>query len=275
VAQPPVHFDLTGDSQSASGTDAYPTQAAPEGVAASSSATAAPSGPFARTRAANWAEGEAGITLPEATAVKSFTETQVAADLAAVKTAMVAARLDHRMLVDHDLSALLNLVSPSSRSYLTRLYARHELLSFATAVADGAKLSDLAPRMNGQVSFHAAKDEYDRPVLEIVTNFVWAYAFADGQVTLIHDQVHWRFSRAGDVLDIYLGPQPYMFRSYWLNIDCAAAVRGMLAPPTYASVSGGAQPTENPDNYYDPNHAMDVPGRCSPDEDEDAPAITT
>jgi hypothetical protein len=81
---------------------AYPTVSRPSGVFATSSATADPAGPFARTPAARWAEGEAGITLPPGAAVTDFAAEEVAAHLATVKAALVAGRLDHKMLVDHD-----------------------------------------------------------------------------------------------------------------------------------------------------------------------------
>lgn len=241
-------------------TSGYPTQAAPSGIAASSKASAAPAGPFVGTPAARWAAGATGITLPTATAVKGFTKAQVAADLATVKKAMVAGRLDRRMLVDHDMSAFLKVAAPGTHGYLNEGYRDHKLLSLVTLVAEGTQLSDLEPRVKGRFTVRSVMDG-DRPVLEVVSNFVWVYAFVDGQVSLIHDQVHWRFYRPGDVRDADLGLRPYRYRAYWSNIDCDAADRGTLAPPTIVSVSG-PMPTEDPANFYDPDHSLEIPDTC-------------
>ncbi|GAA1786676.1 hypothetical protein GCM10009682_06080 [Luedemannella flava] len=242
----------------AGGEPGYVAPSVPAGLTAS----AAPSGPFAGTPAAHWAEGAAGIALPAATAVNGFSKAQVADDLAAVRAALVAARLDHRLLVDHDMSAFLKLVAPRTRGYLTDYYEDGEGLSIVTVVGRDKPLSELAPRVKGKLSFRSVTDNRGRRILEVISNFVWVYAFADGQVALIHDRVQWRFYRAGDVRTADLGPRPYRWSAYWHNIDCAAMERGVLAPPGTAPTNG-VPVTENPDNYYDPDHPMEIPDTCS------------
>src|SRR5262245_45678613 len=76
------------------GGDPYPTRALASGPAATSTATSDPSGPFGRTPAASWAEGEAGIALPAATDIEGFTAAEVESALARVRAVLIAARLD-------------------------------------------------------------------------------------------------------------------------------------------------------------------------------------
>lgn len=245
---------------------AYPTASHPSGVFATSSATADPAGPFAYTPAARWAEGEAGITLSPAAAVTAFTVEEVAADLAAVKAAMVAGRLDHRMLVDHDPSGFLDLLAPEARTYIDEQYRSLHALSLVTSIDPDAHLDSRPPRVSGRVTFSSTVDDRQRTVLDIVTNYVWAYAFDTGQVSLIHDEVHWRFYQDRDVLASGRGLWVVTYKGYWFNMDCDASGRGLLAPPRSYAVGGAASPDpENPDNYYDPSHTLEIgPGCASP-----------
>src|SRR5262249_30129994 len=131
---------------------AYPTASHPSGVFATSSATADPAGPFAHTPAARWAEGEAGITVPPSTAVTDFAAEQVAADLATVKAALVAGRLDHKLLVDHDPSAFLDLLAPDDRTELGEQYRSRDMLGLVTSIDPGAHLDSHPPRVSGRTT---------------------------------------------------------------------------------------------------------------------------
>jgi hypothetical protein len=243
---------------------AYPTVSHPSGVFATSSATADPAGPFARTPAALWAEGEAGITLPPGAAVTDFAAEEVAADLATVKAALVAGRLDHKMLVDHDPSAFLDLLAPDARTDTGQQYRSRNMLGLVTSIDPDAHLDSRPPRVSGRMTFLSTMDDEHRTVLEIVTNYVWAYAFDTGHISLIHDEVHWRFYLDRDVLASSRGLWVFHYIGYWFNMDCDASHRGLLAPPRPYSGGGATSPDpENQDNYYDPNHTLEIGRGCA------------
>jgi hypothetical protein len=248
----------------ADGGRAYPTASHPAGAYATSSATADPAGPFAGTPAAHWAEGEAGISIPTATAVKGFTTAEVADHLAVVKRALVAARLDHTMLVNHDPSVFVRLVSPANRTFFMDEFRAGHLITMVTVIDANARLSSHPPRVSGRTSFSSTKDDAGRTVLEVVTNYVWAYGFDNDEVSLIHDEVRWRFYRAHEVKDSDLGLRLGGHDGYLANVDCAAAHRGQLGPPTPVTSALGAPDPENPDNYYDPDHALEITDTCGP-----------
>jgi len=243
---------------------AYPTASQPSGVFATSSATADPAGPFAHTPAARWAEGEAGITLPPAAAVTDFATEAVAADLATVDAALVAGRLDHKMLVDHDPSAFLDLLAPQARTDIGEDIRSRDMLGLVTSIDPEAHLDSHPPRVSGRMTFLSTIDDEGRTVLEIVTNYVWAYAFDTGDVSLVHDEVHWRFYQDGDVMESGRGLWVFDYRGYVSNMDCDASQRGLLAPPRRLSGGGVTSPDpENPDNYYDPNHTLEIADGCA------------
>jgi hypothetical protein len=152
---------------------------------------------------------------------------------------------------------LLKLVAPTSRGYVTRYHGSGDGLALMTTVGKEMPLSELAPRVKGRISFESVTDRSGRRVLEVTTNFVWVYPFADGHTGLIHDRVRWRFYRAGDVQPPYRGLQPYRWRAYWYNVDCAATAHGILAPRTTLPA-----PTGNPDSYYNPDRAVNIPENC-------------
>jgi hypothetical protein len=252
------------DVVTGTGGNTYQTQAQPSGPAARSTASADPAGPFAYTPAATWAEGAAGIAIPEASDVDGFAAADVAAALGQVKAALIATRLDHRMLIDHDPSAFLDLVAPATRDTLDGLVRGTTLgtLQLVTRIDPRAHLGRNPPRVSGRTSLSGVTDDQHRAVLDIVTNYVWAYAFDTDDVVVVHDEVTWRFYRTGDVRADAHGLWAVQTGGYVMGVDCAAADRGLLAPPTRTiQASPGATP-ENPGNLFDPDHVLDITSTC-------------
>jgi hypothetical protein len=245
------------------GGDPYPTHALASGPAATTTATAAASGPFAHTPAATWPEGEAGITLPAATDVEGFTAAEVQSALDQVRTIMVSTRLDRRMLVNHDVTGFLDLVAPAVRSGLETLINTVSMnrLMVVTLVQDGARLSSLPPRVSGRTSFAPATDQ-GRAVLQVVTNYVWAYAFDGDAVVVVHDELRWNFLPTAEVRDTTRGPWPGGIAGYLVGMDCAAAEHGFLAPPSSPGVRTSVAPTERPGSLYEPDHSLAITDTC-------------
>jgi hypothetical protein len=224
---------------------------------ATSTATAQPSGPFVNTPAARWAEGEAGISMPAAIAVDGFSEADVAADLATVRKALIAGRLDHRMLVDGDPSTFLALLAPDVRSAVNNLFQANQLPFLVSVIDQSARLAAFPPRVFGRTAF-ASTREGGQLALAVVTNYVWVYPFDNGQVVLIHDSVIWRFISGGTGG----GARPGSYASYAAFMNCAAYARGRLAP----ALPGEADFTsrdDNPDSYYDPDRSFAAAQSCT------------
>lgn len=183
--------------------------AATAGSAAVRTAGAAPvevaDPPYARTPAAEFREGARGIVLPLAEAVadgylvdsrlatRDITAEEVGDALADVRSALIATRLDPRMLIDHDPQPFIRTLGrlywyawfdpylPELREYDP--YERTEFAYLATKLAAGVRLA-APPRVAGRITYGAGSTYRGAPrnepnpyrVLRIVTRFVWVYA---------------------------------------------------------------------------------------------------
>ncbi|MET7969859.1 hypothetical protein [Micromonospora sp. NPDC005305] len=245
---------------------AYPTISQPAGEQAVSSASPPPAaGAFDGTPAADFPEGAAGITLPAAKRTGPFTEKQVATALAKVRKALVTGRLDRTFITSKDPDRLLRQFAPDARSNLRKDFASDAFATYATRLAPGARITKDEPRVKGRISYRATKDAQGIRILEITSNFVWAYAFrttgglpGDG-VVVVHDTVVWSVPHPGDVRSGSDGLWIEKADSYGSNIDCAAFDKGLLdvGSPTY-----GGPEDPDPDAVFDPDRTLDVPDTC-------------
>jgi hypothetical protein len=149
---------------------------------------------FARTPAERFAVGAAGIQVPRAAPAGPFTANQVAAALAQVKQALMTARLDSPMLLEHDPGAYLELLRPSTRTTRQADFGSSRYATYATQLADGVQLAKQSPRVKGTMTYRVASTQPVR-VLEVTTNYVWAYPVAveGGEPTavVVHDRQVW------------------------------------------------------------------------------------
>ncbi|MFC4044292.1 hypothetical protein ACFO1B_38230 [Dactylosporangium siamense] len=262
-----VQAYLPGAS-SAGSSSAYPTQAVPSGVSATTSASAAPTDAFEGTPAATYPKGEAGITLPPATAVTGFTAAQVDAALQQVRKALVAGRLDQKMLVGHDPSTFLALLAPNSAKDVKTWFDGASFSSLATWIDPAVHLDpDEEVRVSGRVTFASAVVDGIQ-TLQVTTNFAWVYAFTGdtrNPLAVAHDQIRWDFPatgrlRAGDK-GMWIGDTD----GYRAWVDCAAARKGLLAPTRPATApTPNPSDTEDPNAYLQADHALDIIDDCGP-----------
>ncbi|GIE94140.1 hypothetical protein [Paractinoplanes rishiriensis] len=217
--------------------------------------------PFAGTPAAAYPKGAAGITMPAATAVAGFTVSHVDAALRKVRQALIAARLDPRMLTGHDPSGLITLLAANQREKVRREFRDRTFLSFATWIDPAVRLDPHEqPRVSGRVTYRSVTVDGLR-TLRVITNFVWVYAFdradrADRPLAAAHEEIHWEFPstanlQAGDH-GMWLGD----VQGYTAWVDCAAADRGLLAP-----TPPGPAPTDDED-LLRADHTLDIDGNC-------------
>ncbi|MFU8871261.1 hypothetical protein [Micromonospora sp. SL4-19] len=248
---------------------AYPTVSPPAGIQATTSASPPPApGPFDGTPAAAFPEGAAGITLPPARATGGFTAKQVSDALTKIRATLVTARLDHAFLTSKDPERLVRQFAPDHRPAIRDDFRTGAFAHFATRLAPGARLLPGQPRVKGRITYRAVRDDTGVRVLEVTTNFVWAYPFhqphvapGDG-VAVVHDTLVWRVPHPADVRSSARGLWFGGMRSYGANIDCAAFDKGLLDVGKWRDPGPVATPTVDPDSLYDPDRSLDIPDTC-------------
>jgi hypothetical protein len=227
--------------------------------------TGASGGPFDGTPAAGFADGTEGIQMPEAEAVGDFTAQEVADTLALVEEALVAARLDPTMLVDRDPGPFLELLAPDDRPFLQEEFDTANFGYFASQIADGAELAPDPPRVDGEVTYQATTDEDGIRVIEVVTSFVWAYAFVvpQGQdlngVVVVRDELVWQVPHVEDVREESLGLWLWEGESYAWGIDCGPFEQSLLAPQTESRFGFGGPDDEQ---VFDPEGSLEFEDTC-------------
>ncbi|MFD7653251.1 hypothetical protein ACFV4N_04645 [Actinosynnema sp. NPDC059797] len=195
-----------------------------------------PDEPFARTTAADWADGADGVVAPEAGPVGGFTAEQVADAYARVRQAVVTARLDRRVVADHDLEPLFALFAPDLRDSLRTLFDGRndgEAALVATRADPGSRLAEAEPKVRGEMVAEAG------PAGELVvrTDYTIAYAFDPDRPEAVRGPL--------DAVAVARFQVRYAVRSgspgvegLWADesvgtlhsIACSAAKRGYLAP---------------------------------------------
>jgi hypothetical protein len=213
----------------------------------------APTDPFAGTPAAGYAKGADGIVLPDnPPAVAGFTTDEVTGDLATVKQALVAARLDPRMLVQHDTSTLLGLLASSARPSVTDSFAKNQQFSFATWLGDTTALTGDPVRVKGNFTVtpitRQSSSGTDIHEMDVTTNFIWVYPVAANRqgtganLIVVHDLVVWTFAADAEVAE---NSQGLFFReshAFGSNLDCTRLQQGGLVAisPTIHTTDAGA-----------------------------------
>jgi hypothetical protein len=192
--------------------------------------------PFAGTSAAAWADGAAGVVVPEARQVGTFPADQVEAAYQRVREAVVAARLDRRVVQQHDLEPFFGLFAPDLRDSLRVLFDGRndgEAALVVTRVAEGSRLAEAEPKVRGEMAAEVGPDGE----LVVRTDFTFAYAFTPDRpeavrgpmdvVALSRFQVRYAI-RTGDpgVTGLWADESAGSLHS----IACSAAKRGYLAP---------------------------------------------
>jgi hypothetical protein len=227
--------------------------------------------PFDSTPAADWADGAAGITIPPAGAAGGLSPAQVAEATGLVRDALIASRLDPRMVARHDPAGYLGLLAPDARRQLAPLFGggrEPEVQSLVSMAAAGTELLPVAPKVSGSMSVQAG----DPGELVVHTNYVFTYAFRPERPTRLVD--------AMNVIVVVRADVDYVLRSgdrwtpgsrgLWFDdasgfsysIGCDAYRKGFLAPvATEPSVTTPSDDRE-PDAFFDPTAPLPAGGGC-------------
>lgn len=223
-----------------------------------------PPSPFAGTPAEDFAEGAAGIVLPDVEPVGDFTADQVAEALEQVREALIAARLDHSMLIDHDPDNFLATLAPDLRPALKEVFDSADFAAFATQLMDDAELAPVTPRVRGSLSYGARTAERDAEVIEVTTRFVWVYAFEshDGQVgtdlVVVQDELAWWIQLGEPWLESSRGLWLTRETSAAWGADCDVAADGELFPDDDPVTSL----IEQAESIFDSEQPLDGAGGC-------------
>jgi hypothetical protein len=227
--------------------------------------------PFDSTPAADWPAGVAGIVLPKAEAVGTFSAEQVAEATEFVRGVLAASRLDHRMLVDHDPTAYLDLLAPDAHRQLEPLFGdgrEPEVQSLVSLVAPGSTLLPVEPKVSGTMSVRQG----GAGELVVHTNYVFAYAFeppgrlrlvdAMNTIVVVRADVDY-ILRVGDRwAPTSLGLWFDHAEGFGYSIGCDAYQKGFLAPVT-TERSVTRQPGDvEPGAYFDPTSPLPPAGGC-------------
>ncbi|SDD13477.1 hypothetical protein [Actinokineospora iranica] len=186
--------------------------------------------PFVGTPAAGWSDGESGVVAPTPVAVNGFTAAQVAAATEQIRRVLVAARLDPEVLRGGNLESFVALFAPKARDQIATDSSNR------TNLAPEHRLLDVAPKVDGRMTVEPGAEGE----LVVRTSYVFAYAFAPHDPTVIHDpldivsvvrvdadyiyRAHAKFAESS------VGLWPGKLESFYYAMSCAALEKGLLAP---------------------------------------------
>ncbi|MFJ8936932.1 hypothetical protein ACIRL0_14665 [Streptomyces sp. NPDC102365] len=180
----PFGTDSAAALGSGSAASPLPAETAPE-TAAPGSAPGTPTleEPFAGSPAARYADGAAGIVLPEAKAVGAFSKEQVAQALEQSRTLLVGANIDRGTLLGNTPETVLGKVlDPRQpelvddlRSWLRKPGKDHDPLRFFSRFDQGeVRLVGDVVKTRGRTTFEAGA----KGALDIHTDYTFVYALA-------------------------------------------------------------------------------------------------
>jgi hypothetical protein len=258
--------------------------------------------PYEGTVAENFAEGADGIVLPPvevvpdgyiadySLATRDITTKEVAEALDDARTALIAARLDRRMLVDHDPQAFIQTLGrlywyawfdpymPELREY--DAYEQPEFAYLATKLAPGVR-PVAEPRVAGRITYGAGTTYRGAPanttepwrVLRIVTQFVWVYALAEPSdglgIAVIRNDVTWQVPTDArlDCCRSNLGLHHAVADVWAWGVDCALySTKGLIRP----DAGGGLE-----DEAFDVDRPIESLGGCQPERDCSLPVVAS
>jgi len=228
-------------------------------------------GPFAGTLADSYPAGADGIVLPEAKPIGPFTARQVATALNDVKQALVASRIDRRIIVDHDPKVFLALLSPASRDELELGLQPGVAPWWANQVAKSATLTQDVPRVKGMVTYRSIVLTGGVRILEVTAKFVWVYAFdhvsewPDGDLVTVADKTVWHIRHPDDAFPASTGLRLHDGDSVAWNVDCETFRDGYLSPLTDVKAAAEVAPDDaagDPAERFDPGQSLEGGDSC-------------
>ena len=215
--------------------------------------------PFAGTPAEDFAEGADGIVLPAAEPVGEFSAQEVAEALEQVRRALIAARLDETMLIDHDPEEFLSLLAPDQRLAVQGALETGEAGNVVSRISDGVEPMPYMPRVETLISYAAETVQGGDQVIRIITDSVWVYPLSirnSAALVVVRDERVWRV-RGEDWLESSQGLWLSSSEASVWGADCDAFEEGVLRP---AGGSGPGHIFES--SIFDLSQGGDPDGAC-------------
>jgi hypothetical protein len=179
---------LTGFTDSASDAPPLPAETTAPAAAPPATGPDTPTAehPFAGSPARRWADGAAGIELPEAKAVNGVSEKAVAEDLRLTRRFLVAANLDRDVLAGGSPKEALALLDPAGEENLARVRRSLEkpaedltpLNLFTRFDTDDVRLVGDTVKVRGRIGLRAG-DERGQAEIHADYTFVYPVTRAD------------------------------------------------------------------------------------------------
>ncbi|OZM73552.1 hypothetical protein CFN78_08415 [Amycolatopsis antarctica] len=226
--------------------------------------------PFAGTPAQDWADGAAGIVVPEPRAVDGHEAERVGAAYEQVRRILVTARLDRTVIEGGDGQALAALFAQDVRESVAAEFAPGSGTSvLGTRIAPGFRLAAAEPKVSGRMWAESGPDGS----LLVRTNYVFAYAFHTDDpdslvstldtVAMIRADVDFAVLEGKSWEPVSRGVRPEASETGFYAMACGPAEAGMLAPAWSEPGYGTAPDPREPRDYFDPAAPMDFPDGCA------------
>jgi hypothetical protein len=216
---------------------------------------------FAGTPAENFQAGSDAIAPPAPQAVTGFSVSDVGADLTMVKQAMTAARLNPKMLVDHDATSFINLLAPDGRQTVQDYFDQDNAFPYATRLEYGTNLSSDPIRAKGTWTVTGQTVD-NHPAVVIETNYIWVYPVvanrsgAGADLIVVRDKITWVVYASEGLEQTSVGLWVKHAYAFGSNLDCNLVKQEDLVSLPATSISETR--TEDGDAYNldaDFNHA--------------------
>ncbi len=222
--------------------------------------------PFRDTPADTYPVGDAGIVLPPTQAQGQWSTEQITQALQRTKTALTAARLDERMLLQGETQLYLDQFAQSSRDFITGQLRGAGALAYVTRLAPGYTLRSPA-RVSGAMEVAVGKAVQ----LVLSADYAWIYplsapnasevfALPGSQLVVLRTVERYEFYPEKGYPEPNRGLRPGDGEQYAFNSDCDLAASGTLALPEDRNRVPGAPAEAAYDHTSPPGQA---PSNCA------------
>jgi hypothetical protein len=232
-----------------------------------------PADPFAGTQADRWADGAAGITVPAAASIGSYTVGQVAAAYATTRKLLIAQNLDRATLLGGSPAAFAHLLITQQRNYFTAGLGKTGLHKDGSAISTRIMVTSFAPgttalignviKVRGTMTSRESTAQ-GRAVLDIDVSyhFVYAveppYAPADWMRVVMQIGGHVEFAQWQDPGGLL---QPWFALTSFQAGTFCGETDGFIHPDYPSSLPAKVQPSGAPVDPY-AVHAKIPPTGC-------------
>jgi hypothetical protein len=222
--------------------------------------------PFAGTPAQHYPKGADGIMPPSPRQIGSWSSDDVQRVVGKAREALIAARLDPKMVQKGDPSTYLAAISEGARNTVSASLRTGDALGYVSRLAPGYRL--LAPiRAEGSMTVNLGP----KGELVIAADYIWIYPLGGpavpgagqgpgAKLVVVHTIETYQWFPPKGIAKKDTGLRPGAGKLYTFNMDCELARTGLLGLPRKV-VPGAA--TAADDKAYDPaTKPEELPNTC-------------